>query len=216
MTLDEFFKHDRAVRESGHDTTHRFDDRTADFVSVDLNSLLYKYETDFADLIENEFGGKLPGVSGEQGGAEFWRQRAAKRKAAMMALMWDEQRGYFFDYDFVNQQRSTYISATGLWPLWAKMLDTNNPEEMKRAQRSRRLRLRKAGTVRRPFRDGAGNPSSPPAATMGGNGIIPTAGRRTRCSPGRDSKITASMPTPGGWPTAGFTPLPKTRTTTTA
>ncbi|MGA8490153.1 MAG: trehalase family glycosidase, partial [Terriglobales bacterium] len=48
MTLDEFFKHDRAVRESGHDTTHRFDDRTADFVSVDLNSLLYKYETDFA------------------------------------------------------------------------------------------------------------------------------------------------------------------------
>ena len=65
MTLDEFFKHDRAVRESGHDTTHRFDDRTADFVSVDLNSLLYKYETDFADLIENEFGGKLPGVSGE-------------------------------------------------------------------------------------------------------------------------------------------------------
>jgi len=136
MTLDEFFKHDRAVRESGHDTTHRFDDRTADFVSVDLNSLLYKYETDFADLIENEFRGKLPGINGEQGGAEFWRQRATKRKAAMMALMWDEQRGYFFDYDFVNKQRSTYISATGLWPLRAKMLDTNNPAEMKSADRA--------------------------------------------------------------------------------
>jgi len=136
MTLDEFFKQDRAVRESGHDTTHRFDDRAADFVSVDLNSLLYKYETDFADLIENEFGGKLPGVGGGQGGAEFWREQAAKRKAAMMALMWDEQRGYFFDYDFVNRQRSTYISATGLWPLWAKLLDTNNPAEMKRAQRA--------------------------------------------------------------------------------
>jgi len=136
QTLGEFFKNDRAVRESGHDTTHRFDDRTADFVSVDLNSLLYKYETDFADLIENEFGGKLPGVNGGQGGAEFWRQQAAKRKAAMMALMWDEQCGYFFDYDFVNRQRSTYISATGLWPLWAKLLDTNNPAEMKRAQRT--------------------------------------------------------------------------------
>lgn len=136
MTLDEFFKNDRAVRESGHDTTHRFDDRTTDFVSVDLNSLLYKYEMDFADLIENEFGGKLPGVNGEQGGVEFWRQRAAKRKAAMLALMWDEQRGYFFDYDFVNKQRSTYISATGLWPLWTKMLDTNNPAEMKRADRT--------------------------------------------------------------------------------
>jgi alpha,alpha-trehalase len=135
QTLAEFFKNDRAVRESGHDTTHRFDDRTTDFVSVDLNSLLYKYETDFADLIQTQFGGRLPGVSGEQANAKFWRQQAAKRKTAMMALMWDDQRGYFFDYDFVNQKRSTYISATGLWPLWAKMLDTNNPEDMTRAKR---------------------------------------------------------------------------------
>ncbi len=135
MTLDEFFKNDRAVRESGHDTTHRFDDRTTDFVSVDLNSLLYKYETDFADLIETQFGGLLPGVTGEQADVKFWRQQAAKRKAAMMALMWDEQRGYFFDYDFVNHRRSTYISATGLWPLWAKMLDTNSPADMERARR---------------------------------------------------------------------------------
>ena len=136
QTLGEFFKNDRAVRESGHDTTHRFDDRTTDFVSIDLNSLLYKYETDFADLIETQFGGRLPGVSGEQAEANYWRQQATKRKAAMLALMWDEQRGYFFDYDFVNDKRSTYISATGLWPLWAKLLDTNNPEEMADAKRT--------------------------------------------------------------------------------
>jgi alpha,alpha-trehalase len=136
LTLAEFFKHDRAVRESGHDTTHRFDDRTADFVTVDLNSLLYKYETDFAELIETQFGGKLPGVSGERAEATFWRAQAAKRKTAMLALMWDERRGYFFDYDFANKQRSAYISATGLWPLWAKMLDANNPAELKMAQRT--------------------------------------------------------------------------------
>ncbi len=135
QTLTEFFKHDRAVRESGHDTTHRFDNRTADFVSVDLNSLLYKYETDFADLIEKEFGGNLPGLGREFGDANYWRQRAAARKQAMLALMWDEQRGYFFDYDFVNQKRSTYISTTGLWPLWAKMFDANNPEDLQRAER---------------------------------------------------------------------------------
>ena len=135
MTLNEFFKHDRAGRESGHDTTHRFDDRTADFVSVDLNSLLYKYETDFADLIESEFGGDLPGLGEHYRYAKFWRQQAAARKTAMMALMWDERRGYFFDYDFVNHQRSTYISATGLWPLWAKMLDAKNPKDLERAKR---------------------------------------------------------------------------------
>src|SRR6202041_44507 len=100
LTLDEFFKHDRAVRESGHDTTHRFDDRTADFVSTDLNALLYKYETDFAELIEIQFGGDLPGLGEGFRGAEGWRRRAAARKAAMLALMWDEPRGYFFDYDF--------------------------------------------------------------------------------------------------------------------
>jgi alpha,alpha-trehalase len=135
MTLSQFFINDRAVRESGHDTTHRFADRTTDFVSVDLNSLLYKYESDFAELIESEFGGKLPGVDGKVAGANFWRQQAARRKAAMMALMWDEKRGYFFDYDFVNHKRSAYISATGLWPLWAKMFDTNHLADRERAKR---------------------------------------------------------------------------------
>ena len=136
MTLAGFFKNDRALRESGHDTTHRFDDRTTDFVSVDLNSLLYKYETDFADLIESEFGGDLPGLGENYRYAKFWRQRAATRKTAIMALMWDDQRGYFFDYGFVSHQRSTYISATGLWPLWVKMLDPKNPEDLKRAKRA--------------------------------------------------------------------------------
>lgn len=136
MTLDEFFKSDRAVRESGHDTTHRFDDRTIDFVTVDLNSLLYKYETDFAEFIASEFNGQLPGVSADQGEAEFWSRRAAARKSAMMALMWDEERGYFFDYDFANQRRSTYISATGLYPLWAKLLNPANPVERQRARRA--------------------------------------------------------------------------------
>ena len=136
LTLDAFFKHDRAVRESGHDTTHRFDDRTADFVSVDLNSLLYKCETDFAELLESEFGGKLLSLGKDFGDAAFWRQRAAVRKKAMLALMWDDQRGCFFDYDFANHQRSTYISATGLCPLWAKIFDANNPAEMERVRRT--------------------------------------------------------------------------------
>ncbi len=136
LTLDEFFKQDRAVRESGHDSTHRFDDRAADFVSVDLNSLLYKYETDFASLLEQEFGGRLPGLGQDCGTATYWRQQAARRKAAMLALLWDDQRGFFFDYDFVRHQRSTYISATGLYPLWAKLLAEQNPQDLDRARRT--------------------------------------------------------------------------------
>jgi alpha,alpha-trehalase len=135
LSLDAFFKHDRAVRESGHDTTHRFDDRTSDFVSVDLNSLLYKYEIDFAELLEKEFGGHLASLGTPYEDAAYWRMQAQVRKRAMIDLMWDEARGFFFDYDFVNHKRSTYISATGLYPLWAKLLDKNDPVDSKRAQR---------------------------------------------------------------------------------
>jgi alpha,alpha-trehalase len=135
LSLDAFFKHDRAVRESGHDTTHRFDDRTADFVSVDENSLLYKYEMDFAELLEKEFGGKLASLGMPYADAAYWRAAARARKQAMMNLMWDDARGFFFDYDFAKSKRSTYISATGLYPLWAKLLDAQEPADRKRAQR---------------------------------------------------------------------------------
>ena len=40
--LDEYFLHDRGVRESGHDTSYRLDRKCADLATVDLNSLLYK------------------------------------------------------------------------------------------------------------------------------------------------------------------------------
>ena len=134
-TLDEFFKQDRAMRESGHDTTHRFDDRAADFLTVDLNALLYRYECDFAELLESQFDGKLDGVPDDFGDAAAWRKRAAARKKAVDALMWDETRGFYFDHDFVNHKRSEYISATGLYPLWAGMLDANDPADRVRVQR---------------------------------------------------------------------------------
>ena len=48
-----------------------------------LNSLLYKYETDFAELIETQFAGDLPELGEQFRDAKFWRQRAAARKAAV-------------------------------------------------------------------------------------------------------------------------------------
>lgn len=57
--LDEYFLHDRAVRESGHDTTYRFDGRCANLATVDLNSLVYKYESDLADMINRYCNGAI-------------------------------------------------------------------------------------------------------------------------------------------------------------
>ncbi|HUT55773.1 MAG TPA: trehalase family glycosidase [bacterium] len=116
--LAAFFTHDRAVRESGHDTTCRFGGRTADFVTVDLNSLLYKYEIDIADALEEVYAEKRL-LGGEAPDPAPWREKAKRRQRLMNELMWDATRGMFFDYDFVHHRRSTYVSATVFYPLWA-------------------------------------------------------------------------------------------------
>jgi alpha,alpha-trehalase len=120
--LDKFFVHDRALRESGHDTTYRWDvggDRCADFVTVDLNSLLYKVELDIGRTIEKEFGGKLQLPDGAIETSSSWRNRAQKRKERIQKYLWDEKHGFFFDYDLVRKRRHAYVNATCFYPLWA-------------------------------------------------------------------------------------------------
>ncbi|MBC7690662.1 MAG: trehalase [Methylotenera sp.] len=118
--LEATFKQDRTVRETGHDTTYRFDLRANDFLTVDLNSLLYKYETDIAELIEKEFGGsfEVPGQKQPETTAA-WRKLANTRRNEINRRCWNAEKGFYFDYDFVNEKQSNYVSATGLYPLWA-------------------------------------------------------------------------------------------------
>lgn len=51
--------HDRAVRESGHDTSYRLERRCANLATIDLNALLYKYEMDIALAIQEVFDDSL-------------------------------------------------------------------------------------------------------------------------------------------------------------
>jgi alpha,alpha-trehalase len=118
--LDRFFVHDRCVRESGHDTTYRWEgDRCADFVTVDLNSLLYKTEIDIARTIQGEFGGTFKGIGGASETSSEWYRRAAKRKSLITKYLWDERSGMFFDYDLSRERRYPYVSATTFYPMWA-------------------------------------------------------------------------------------------------
>ncbi len=128
--LDEFFMHDRAMRESGHDKTYRWDDRCADFVTVDLNSLLYKFETDIARTIEKEFNGSLRLEDGTTQTSSVWYERAGKRKELMNEFLWDDQQGLFLDYDLVNKKRRAYISATAFYPLWASLASEQQAESI--------------------------------------------------------------------------------------
>ncbi|KAF7311296.1 Trehalase [Mycena kentingensis (nom. inval.)] len=140
--LDEFLLHDRAVRESGHDTSYRLEGRCADVGTVDLQALLYKYEVDIGTAIREVFDDELE-VEEEFALAPFppsfqayasvlrerstarpqtskeWFARADFRKAAMDKYLWDEGQGMYFDYDTKKEERVLYECVTSLWPLWA-------------------------------------------------------------------------------------------------
>lgn len=47
------------VRESGHDTTYRFEKVCAHLATIDLNSLVYKYECDIAATLLHNFNGLI-------------------------------------------------------------------------------------------------------------------------------------------------------------
>ncbi|TPN86344.1 trehalase [Aquimarina algicola] len=118
VELDQYFTHDRSMRESGHDTSNRLDAVCADLNTVGLNSSLYKYETDIAYLIKNVFEDNFT-VANKKYNAAYWLSKAEQRKKLMNALMWNEQVGVFYDYNFVTKSQAQIESTTNYYPLWA-------------------------------------------------------------------------------------------------
>ncbi|KAJ1800139.1 alpha,alpha-trehalase nth1 [Coemansia sp. RSA 2399] len=117
--LDEFFVHDRAVRESGHDTSYRLERRCANLATIDLNCLLYKYEVDIADTLDEHFDGRFAWSGGREMTAAEWRMRAEARRLSINKHMWNEKKGLYFDYDVSLGEQSVYETVTALWALWA-------------------------------------------------------------------------------------------------
>jgi alpha,alpha-trehalase len=117
--LDQYFVQDRAMRESGHDTSYRLYDRCADLVTVDLNSLLYKIERDIATVLNEQFGGSITLNDGTLQRSDDWSAKASTRKELMNRYLWDPTHSMFFDYDVRKGERTAYVSATTFYPLWA-------------------------------------------------------------------------------------------------
>ena len=118
--LDEYFLHDRSMRESGHDTTNRLINKSAHLYPVCLNSLLFKYENDIADLIRVREG-RFSDPRGQQHLPEHWEERASKRKEWVNQLLWCDQEQIYYDYDFALKQPRRFKSATAFYPLFSKL-----------------------------------------------------------------------------------------------
>lgn len=108
------YLHDLAEAESGWDMTTRFGRKALNYLPVDLNSLMYKYEADFA---------KAAYLRGDRASGKAWQKRAEIRRNTVNSLMWNEMKDLYYDYDYSRERRGTVSSLAAYFPMWAGLVD---------------------------------------------------------------------------------------------
>jgi alpha,alpha-trehalase len=111
------YLHLRAAAESGWDFSSRwFMDptdlrtiHTADIIPVDLNSLLYHLEDTIADAYKASFNLLK---------ARQFRKKAKLRAQAIQEYAWDEDEGFYKDYNFHHGSQTPTLSLAGVYPLY--------------------------------------------------------------------------------------------------
>ncbi|HEX8315389.1 MAG TPA: trehalase family glycosidase, partial [Flavisolibacter sp.] len=145
------YTHLRAGAESGWDFSSRwFDDtlhlntiETTNTIPVDLNSLLYKYETILSHAAK---------ASGKESLSKANAAKAEKRKQALLKYCWDEEAEYFFDYDFKEKKVTGKWSLAGVMPLFCDAATTDQAEAVK--NRISQKFLRDGGVVTTLYKTG--------------------------------------------------------------
>lgn len=115
------YRHLRSAAESGWDFSSRWCTdphdlatiHTTDIIPVDLNALLYFMER----LLESIYR-----LEGEEEQANLFFQRADDRREALLVYCWDEELGFFVDYDFVKDAPTGVLSLAGAFPLFFRMV----------------------------------------------------------------------------------------------
>lgn len=114
------FRNLRAAAESGWDFSSRwFKDvdkfesiHTTDIVPVDLNCLLYFLEKtlEVASVVADKPAQAL-----------VYQQLAVHRRAAIESYCWNEEKGFYFDYDVVDQRQKDNYTVAAAYPLFFKI-----------------------------------------------------------------------------------------------
>ncbi|MFZ6001435.1 MAG: alpha,alpha-trehalase TreF [Bacteroidota bacterium] len=125
----ELFRHLRAAAESGWDFSSRWfkDPRdfssihTTDIVPVDLNCLLYHLEHVLAVAY---------GETGDSTTSQQFSILSEKRKAAIQKYCWNEEVGFFFDYDFQAKKQKTQRTLAALFPLFFQIAESGQAKKV--------------------------------------------------------------------------------------
>ncbi|XP_013871324.1 trehalase [Austrofundulus limnaeus] len=95
----------------GHGTGTLRETRTGQILPSDLNALLCRNEKTLASFHQ---------LLGDHDSAARFQQAAARRTAAMEALLWDEESGAWFDYSLLTHSRRSEFYPSNLAPVWAQ------------------------------------------------------------------------------------------------
>ena len=141
---DRVHLHLRAGAESGWDFSSRwFDDpsdittiHTADIIPVDLNCLIYHLEMTIAQAYRLILQPRL---------AKRYQQKAERRAKAIEKYCWDENEGFYFDYNFHQQTSTRHLTLAGAFPLYVKI--ANSKQAAKVAEKLERDFLKPGGLV---------------------------------------------------------------------
>ncbi len=123
------FRDIRSAAESGWDfSTRWFADskklgtiQTTGLLPVDLNCLLYRVEMILAKSYELKGDGEM---------ADSYKRLAANRKNAILQYCWNEQLGFFTDYNISTKTHSAHINLAGLFPLFTDIASQEQAEKV--------------------------------------------------------------------------------------
>ncbi|MGA8853689.1 MAG: alpha,alpha-trehalase TreA, partial [Christiangramia sp.] len=152
FTKEEVYRNLRAGAESGWDFSSRWLSKgengkfdlstihTTDIVPVDLNSLMYNLERTISE------GAKIAG--NKEKSAEF-NKRAEDRRMAVLKYHWNEDAGFFMDYNFKNGAITEQFSLAGVYPLFFEIATQKQSENV--SNKIEEVFLKPGGVVTTPY-----------------------------------------------------------------
>lgn len=142
--VNALYRNLRAGSESGWDFSSRwlrtgnnlYSISTTDFVTVDLNCLIYHLENTIARAMT---------IKGNKKEAGMFKDKARKRAGAIIKYMWDKDSGTFYDWDWRSSSLNKKITAAMAYPLFVGI--ASKKQALSTANVIRQYLLKQGGIV---------------------------------------------------------------------
>ena len=126
----EVYRDLRSAAESGWDFSSRWYGSQDDFSStmttsilpVDLNCLMYHLERQLV---------KVASMRRDRKTASYFNERAKERKRLIREYFWDQERGFFMDFDFKRAELTDEWTLAGAFPLFFGIASREQAEKVK-------------------------------------------------------------------------------------